>query len=161
VRVQDRRHPFPQHPNRKHEPTWPVASSRYHGAAHCFHSAVSGSVSRCWHRQPHQLARGNLERVRQGHDLRETVQRPFPAFDLGQVRFRHPGEPSNDSQGLAPCIADLPQPRADRARVVSVHQKPLLTYPSPMPRGRHPGAEHLGEEAPPGYWPPYRVRWTR
>jgi hypothetical protein len=157
VRVQDRRHPFPQHPNRKHEPTWPVASSRYHGAAHCFHSAVSGSVSRCWHRQPHQLARGNLERVRQGHDLRETVQRPFPAFDLGQVRFRHPGEPSNDSQGLAPCIADLPQPRTNRARVVSVHLGTLSSPDtSPMPRGATPG-RNLGEEVIPGYCSPFQV----
>jgi len=27
-----------------------------------------------------------------------------------------------------------------------------------MPRGRHPGAKHLGEEVTPGYWSP---RWTQ
>ncbi len=107
-------------------------------------------VGRCGYWQPHQITRGDLQRVPQRHDLGELVQRTFPVLDPVELRLTHPGQLRDHHQRLIPSFADSPQPLPDRARAIKIHEVPLHRRddPSPMPRDRRPGAVYLSEGVP-------------
>jgi hypothetical protein len=134
VRVPRRRDPCPQRLNRQDLTTGPITAGRHQGQEHRLDRGIGVPVGRCRHRKPDEVGGCDLQHLGQCHELGE-VQRAFSVLDPPEVRRAHPGQPGDHPQRLSPGVADLPEPPADRARLVSVHRAPLRSPvgPSPMP----------------------------
>jgi len=115
---------LPQHRDGQDHPFRVAGLYRVQREPYRLYGAVGMPVSGGRYREPGQLRGGDLERVGESEYLREG-RGMLAVLDPPQRRRAHPGQSGDHPQRLAPIVADLPQPPADRLRFLSVHQVPL------------------------------------